>query len=76
VPQYLAMPFINLLSSKKIRAGVVSEASDDLQSLVELALAGHLRAVIGGRFPLAEAREAHRAAETPHKTGNIVLRMI
>lgn len=75
VPQYLAMPFINLVNRKKMLAGVVSEKTEDLQYLADLAASGRFRPVIGASFPLSEAREAHRAVENPHKTGSIVLRM-
>lgn len=35
--------------------------------------AGDLRVVVGGRYPLSKAREAHRALETGAITGRIVL---
>lgn len=75
VPQYLSMPFINLVSGKKVRVGVVSEKIDDLQVLVDLAKDGLFRPVISAKFPLAEARAAHHAADDHHKTGSIVLQM-
>jgi NADPH:quinone reductase-like Zn-dependent oxidoreductase len=71
VPRYLSMTFINLVSPKKVHAGVVSEKSEDLSFLAELATQGLLRPVIGGEFPLLEARNAHWAAENPHKTGSM-----
>jgi NADPH:quinone reductase-like Zn-dependent oxidoreductase len=76
VPQFLSMPFINLVSGKKVRAGVVGEKTQDLQHLADLAAAGQFRPVIGASFPLAQAREAHRMLDQGHKTGNIVLRMV
>ncbi|MBN8535364.1 MAG: NAD(P)-dependent alcohol dehydrogenase [Rhizobiales bacterium] len=76
MPQYLAMPVINLMSGKKVRAGVVAEKSEDLQELADLAVAGRFRPVIGACFPLDQAREAHRLLDEGHKTGNIVLRMV
>lgn len=76
VPQYLLMPFTNLMSSKKVRAGVVGEKAEDLQELADLAAAGQLRPVIGASFPLAQARDAHRMLDEGHKTGSIVLRMV
>jgi NADPH:quinone reductase-like Zn-dependent oxidoreductase len=75
LPQYLSMPVINLISRKKVRAGVVSERADDLQFLADLAAKGLFRPVIGGQFPLMQARQAHWEAESPHKTGSIVLTM-
>jgi NADPH:quinone reductase-like Zn-dependent oxidoreductase len=76
LPQYLAMPFTNLVSPKKVRAGVVAEKSEDLLALVDLVEKGQLKPVIGAVFPLDQARAAHEAVEHPHKTGNIVLAMI
>lgn len=76
VPQYLAMPFINLMSKKKVLAGVVGEKSEDLRFLADLAAAGQLRPVIDASFPLDQAREAHRLLDEGHKTGNILLRIM
>ncbi len=75
LPQYLAMPFTNLTSGKKVRAGVVTEKAEDLQFLLKLVQNGQLKPVISAVFPLEQARAAHEAAEQPHKTGNIVLTM-
>jgi NADPH:quinone reductase-like Zn-dependent oxidoreductase len=75
LPQYLAMPFTNLVSAKKVRAGVVGEKAEDLLSLVELAEKGQFRPVIGAVFSLDQARLAHEAVENSHKTGNVVLRL-
>lgn len=74
LPQYLAMPFINLASAKTMRAGVAGESAEDLRSLVELAERGQFRPVVSAIFPLAEARAAHARVEAGHKTGAIVLR--
>jgi NADPH:quinone reductase-like Zn-dependent oxidoreductase len=76
VPRYLAMPFTNLMSAKKVRAGVVGEKAEDLQELADLAVAGQLRPVIGASVAMAQAREAHRMLDEGHKTGSIVLRMV
>lgn len=75
LPDYVAIPFVNLTSAKKVRAGVAPERAEDLHYLADLAAQGRLKPVIGAVFPLAQARGAHEAAEQPHKTGNIVLTM-
>jgi NADPH:quinone reductase-like Zn-dependent oxidoreductase len=43
-----------------------------LKGLME---AGHYRAVIDRRYPLAEVVEANRYVDTEQKTGNVVLTM-
>lgn len=44
-----------------------------LQELCDLVAAGHVRPVVDRCFPLAEAADAHRYAESGRKQGNIVL---
>jgi NADPH:quinone reductase-like Zn-dependent oxidoreductase len=45
----------------------------DVLFVKELIEAGHYRAVVDRRYPLAEVREATRYVELEHKTGNVVL---
>lgn len=54
-----------LLSPAVLRAG--------LSELLDLAAQGRLRAVIGGRFALDKAAEAHRLIEARRSTGKVVL---
>lgn len=46
---------------------------DDLSGLFNLAQSGSLKVSIGGRYPLANAAEAHRVLENRLTTGKIVL---
>ena len=46
---------------------------DELFRLFDLAQAGSLKVLIGGRYPLEQAAEAHRALEKRLTTGKIVL---
>jgi NADPH2:quinone reductase len=46
---------------------------EDLSSLFDLAQSGNLKVVIGGRYPLENASEAHRALESRFTTGKVVL---
>ncbi len=44
-----------------------------LRALVDLALAGELRAVVGGRFAVAQLGDAHALLESRRSTGKIVV---
>jgi NADPH2:quinone reductase len=48
-------------------------AQEDLAALFELASAGALTVIDGGRFPLHQAPEAHRAIEERRAVGKVVL---
>jgi NADPH2:quinone reductase len=54
-----------LLTSQGVR--------EDLAELFELAAAGALTVIDGGRFPLHQAAEAHRAIEGRRAVGKVVL---
>jgi NADPH2:quinone reductase len=53
------------------RPGMLAEAMD---GMVEMVRAGTLRPVVGGEFPLAEARRAHEDLLARRSTGKLVLR--
>jgi 2-desacetyl-2-hydroxyethyl bacteriochlorophyllide A dehydrogenase len=59
------------------RARFITGAADpqqaDLVFLQELIDAGRLRTVIGRRYTLDEIADAHRYADTGHKTGNVAI---
>lgn len=75
VPELLGLIFKNqsltgfafapLLTSHGLR--------DGLNELFDLVIRGELKVTIGGRHPLAEASEAHRALEGRNTTGKLVL---
>jgi NADPH:quinone reductase len=75
VPELLGLIFKNqsltgfafapLLSPEKLRTG--------LEELFDLVIRDELKVTIGGRYPLAEASEAHRALEGRNTTGKLVL---
>lgn len=65
--------WISRMGSKKVIAGAADQKAEDLLFLKELIEAGKLKTVIDRRYPLAQAAEAHRYAETGQKMGNVVL---
>jgi NADPH:quinone reductase-like Zn-dependent oxidoreductase len=52
---------------------VTSERPEDLRFLADRVEAGELRAVVGARYPLEQAADAHRHVESGHKAGSVVL---
>lgn len=60
-------------SDKQQIAGVVNSKPQDMQTLANLAASGALRPLIGRRYGLAQAAEAHAYVDTGRKIGNVVL---
>ncbi|MEL7429573.1 MAG: NAD(P)-dependent alcohol dehydrogenase, partial [Pseudomonadota bacterium] len=65
--------FLNMFRDRKIRIAVNGDKKEDLERLNALKEQGKLRPVIGSRFSLDQAREAHALVETRHKRGSVVL---
>jgi 2-desacetyl-2-hydroxyethyl bacteriochlorophyllide A dehydrogenase len=68
----LAM-WTSITSSKKLKIESSNQMKEDLLYLKELIEAGQIRVIIDRRYPLEQAAEAHKHAETGRKQGNIVL---
>ncbi len=65
--------WISKTSSKKVIGGVAVYTAENLDFLRGLIEAGQLKAVIDRSYPLEQAAEAHRYAETGQKKGNVVI---
>lgn len=73
LPQYFLMPWQNLFTGKRVKAGVTPERQEDIQVIADMVLAGELKAVIDSTYPLEKTAEAHAFAEKGHKVGSVVL---
>jgi NADPH:quinone reductase-like Zn-dependent oxidoreductase len=73
LPDLLRMPWVALMSRKKIMAGPVVTRPEDLRFLAGLAEAGEFTPVIGRRYPLERIAEAHAYVDSGHKRGNVVV---
>lgn len=67
------MAWTALTGGKKVLAGMAPERKENLEFLKELLEAGILKPVIGRRYPLEQTAEAHRFADTGHKTGSVII---
>lgn len=74
---YVQNPFLALwgvfFGKKKVLFPIPFDTKDDIIFFKELAEAGHLRAVIDRKYPLADVPDAYRYAETGMKTGSLVI---
>ncbi|MDT8323796.1 MAG: NAD(P)-dependent alcohol dehydrogenase [Bacteroidota bacterium] len=73
LPNLLRGLLLPLHSRKRVLRGSWAQSAEDLRYLAGLLAEGRIRTVIDRRFPLHEAADAHRYAESGEKKGNIVL---
>jgi NADPH:quinone reductase-like Zn-dependent oxidoreductase len=73
LPEMLRAPWVNRTSQHRVIAGPTAERTDDLQTLVDMAVDGRLTPLIDSRFPFEEIAAAHARVDTGRKRGSIVI---
>lgn len=69
----LQMLWTSMSGGQKVVCALMSEHQEDLVEIRRLMEAGTLRTVVDRSFPLEQAAEAHRYAESGAKTGAVVI---
>jgi NADPH:quinone reductase-like Zn-dependent oxidoreductase len=73
--QLLQMLGTAIMGGKKVICSIATELPEDMATLKELAEAGVIRTIVDRMFPMEQAAEAHRYAESGLKKGAVVIKM-
>lgn len=65
--------WIRISSRKKVKGGVASFTTDNLNFLKELLEAGEIKSVIDRTYPLEQTAEAHSYVDNGYKLGNVAI---
>lgn len=71
--QILQMLWTSVIGDKKVICALMTERQEDLEVIRTLVEAGTLRSIVDRAFPLEQAAEAHRYAESGAKKGSVVI---
>jgi NADPH:quinone reductase-like Zn-dependent oxidoreductase len=63
------------IGSRRVRGAIVTEKKPDLEHLISLAQAGHLKPVIDRTYALNDIVEAHRRVDTGRTVGSVVVKV-
>lgn len=72
----LIAPFRNLVSNRKVLAGVADDCKAILATVMDLAATGKVVPVIDASYPLADTQQAFRHVASRHKKGNVVIQVV
>ena len=67
------MLWTSMFGTQKVRCVLVSEKAEDLETIAGFIESGKLRPLVDKAFPLEQAAEAHRYADSDARSGPVVI---